>query len=67
MGALLSLLKGNQLVSSPEMPEVANEQVSEEALRAARKRRGLNSTILTGDLGVNPLNVGRKRLLGGGQ
>ena len=45
-------------------PEIVSEQVEADAIRAARRRRGLGSTLLTGETGPNAMNIGKKQLLG---
>lgn len=51
-------------IKSPSLPSLASEDVTTFAQKQARKRRGLGSTILTGDLTVDPSQIGKKTLLG---
>jgi len=75
MGAALALLplisaaslgkqKDTSVPASAELPEVVSEQTMSEATSRARRRRGYGSTLLTGDISVDPFNVGKKQLLG---
>jgi hypothetical protein len=65
MAPYLSQLGQTQTAQNrPKLPEIVNEQIGTVAERAARRRRGMGSTLLTSDLGVNPANIGKNRLLG---
>lgn len=63
----LGLLKPKPVekpTETPALPQLVSEEVRTYAQRQARRRRGMGSTLLTGDLDVSPSVVGKKELLG---
>ncbi len=49
---------------TPLLPQIVSEEASNYRQMQTRRKRGRGSTILTGDLVVDPSLIGKKALLG---